>query len=89
MGLNIWCSDNSISFKSSPISDTFKFFAVLVNQGFHATGFKHAQGNEHHPKFESTTNRWNFEINTIITTPDIQALKAFKKIIMTPTNLIA
>ena len=30
MGLNTWCSDNSVNFKSSSISGTFKFFTVLV-----------------------------------------------------------
>ena len=73
MGLNIWCSDNSISLKSSPVSDSFKFFVVLVNQGIHATGFKHAQGNAHCAKFESHTNRVTFETNAIRMTSSVQA----------------
>ena len=36
-------------------------------------GFKHAQGNKNWAKFESTTKRWTFETNSIITIPDIQA----------------
>ena len=56
-GLKIWCGDNSVSFKTSSISGTFKFCVMLVAQGIRATGFKRAQCNEHCTKFESTTNR--------------------------------
>ena len=45
-GLNTWCSDNK----------SMKFWGVLGAQGIRATGFKHAQGNKHCTKFESTTN---------------------------------
>ena len=31
-------------------------------------------GTQHRKKVESTTNRWTFETNAIITTPSIQAL---------------
>ena len=82
--LNIWCSDNSFSFKSLSIRSAFKFCAALGNQEIRATKFKPAQGNKHCAKFESTTNRWTFEINIIITTPCIQAhckLIYFKSII--------
>ena len=56
-GLNIWCSDNSVSFKTSSISGTFKFCMMLGAQGICATWFKRAQVNKHYTKFESTTNR--------------------------------
>ena len=74
MGLNIWCSPNSVSFKSHSISVTFKFCAVLGAQGIHAMWFKLTQGNVHCSKFESgsNTDRMTFETNAICTTSDIQ-----------------
>ena len=48
-------------FKSHSIIVTFKICAVLGAQGIRATGFKRAQGNAHCAKFESNTNRMNFE----------------------------
>ena len=44
------------------------YFQILVQgaQGIRATGFKHAQGNQHCAKFESHTNRVTFETNAIM-----------------------
>ena len=74
MGLNIWCSPNSVNFKSHSISVTFKFWAVLGAQGIHAMWFKCTQGNVHCSKFESgsNTDRMTFETNAICATSDIQ-----------------
>ena len=66
-------------FKSHSISVTFKFCAVLGAQGIRATGFKHAQGNQHCAKFESHTNRVTFETNAIRVTSSVQALRIHKK----------
>ena len=63
MGLNTWCSDNSVRFNC----------AVLGAQGIRATGFKRTHGNAHCAKFESNTNRMTFETNAISTTSGIQA----------------
>ena len=67
-------------FKSYSISVTFKFCAVLGAQGIHATGFKHTQGNTHCAKFESDTNKMNFDTNAISTTSDIQAQSLSRRI---------
>ena len=51
------------------------FCALLGNQGICATGFKHAQGNEHCAKkmlFKSTTNKSTFEHALINMITDIQ-----------------
>ena len=74
MGVNTWCNANSVSFKSHSIRVTFKICAVLCAQGICATGFRHAQGNQHCAKFESYTNRVTFETNAISITSSIHAL---------------
>ena len=70
---NIWCSDNSVLFKSSSISGTFKFCAVriaLCALEHHSTD---SLGTQHRAKFESNTKGMTFETNAICTTSDIQA----------------
>ena len=74
MGVNTWCNANSVSFKSHSIRVTFKICTVLCSQGICATGFRHAQGNQHCAKFESYTNRVTFETNAISITSSIHAL---------------
>ena len=66
------------------------FCLVLVAEGIHAMGFKHAQNDAHCAKFESYINRMTFKTDTICTTPDIQPpylLKHFNIIIL-ENNLI-
>ena len=71
--MNFYNHHNSVSFKSHSIRVTFKICAVLGAQGISATGFRHAQGNQHCAKFESHTNRVIFETNAISITSSIHA----------------
>ena len=71
--MNFYNHHNSVTFKSHSIRVTFKICAVLGAQGIRATGFRHAQGNQHCAKFESHTNRVTFETNAISITSSIHA----------------
>ena len=78
MGLNTWCHSNSVSFKSHFIRVTFKICTVLGAQIIRATGFRHAQGNQHCAKFESHT-RVTIETNAISITSSIHTLNVLLK----------
>ena len=71
--MNIGCSDNSVSLKSSCISGTFKFCAVCVALCALEPHSTDSLGTQHCAKFESNTKGMTFETNTICTTSDIQA----------------
>ena len=61
LGLNTWCSANSIGFKSHSISVTFKFCAVRVALCSLEPRSTDSLGTQHRAKFESNTNRMTFE----------------------------
>ena len=56
MGLNTWCSANSVSFKSHSISVTFKFCAVRIAMCALEPRSTDSLGTQHRAK-ESNTNR--------------------------------
>ena len=53
------------------ISGTFKICTVRIALCALEPSSTDSLGIQHQAKFESATNRWTFETNAIITTPDI------------------
>ena len=78
MGLNTWCSANSISFKSHSISVTFKFCAVRVALCALEPRSTDSLGTQHRAIFHAL----------IITTPSIQAARCVHIIIGDIFNIL-